>query len=160
MNKAIFILAVSFILAACMRPNLISTKDSGIYLRADFTYWEARPEFKFKLNKEKAISYLKSDIKYDGQPYQFVVADRAWSSNKNCGYANKANRVLKYNTWLKLDCSYDADKNSVTPIQKPFEFLPKGSGSYLFELKLTETQIPTHIRVSAIKSKQPNSKKI
>lgn len=152
--KFLSILVISLFLLACAQPKIIKEKDLGLYLRADFTYWEAKSDFRFKLNAEKGVQFLTPYIKYDGQPYQIVVADRAWSANKNCGFKNRTERALKYNEWVALDCNYDADKNSVTPIQKPFEFLPKGSGKYLFELKLGDAKQPTHIRVSAIKSKQ------
>lgn len=152
--RHLLVFIVSTFLFACAQPKVIQEQDLGMYLRADFTYWEARASYRFKLNVERGVEFLAPYIKYDGQPYQFVVADRAWSADRNCGFKNRSDRALKYNEWVALDCNYDAEKNSVTPIQKPFEFLPKGSGKYLFELKLGEANQPTHIRVSAMKSKQ------
>lgn len=156
--RHLLVFITSFFLFACAQPKVTQAQASGMYLRADFTYWEARTDYKFKLNVERGVEFLTPFIKYDGQPYQFVVADRGWSADKNCGFQNKSDRALKYNQWVALDCNYDAEKNSVTPIQKPFEFLPKGSGKYLFELKLNDANQPTHIRVSAMKSKQMNKK--
>lgn len=148
------ILITSLTTTACAQLQVKESTETDLYLRADFTYWEAKEDFKFVLNQEAGIKYLKQFIQYDGQPYQFVIADRGWSSDKNCGYANGKERVVKYNQWLALNCNYDRAKNAATPIQKPFELLPKGSGKYLFELKYAPgSNTPTHVRVSAIKSK-------
>lgn len=149
---------ISLILVACAQPKKAEIPVSELYLRADFTYWEARPAYKFKLNKERGVKFLTSFIKYDGQPYQIVIADRAWSADKNCGFAKRSDRELRYNEWIPLECNYDIEKNSVTPIQKPFKFLPKGSGKYLFELQLNGIGQPTHIRINGIKSKSVNKK--
>lgn len=152
--KLLFALLTAFILLACAQPKVKKAGDTTLYLRADFTYWEANPAFAFATSEQAEIQFLTADIVYDGNPYRLVVADKAWSANKNCGYANSANRVLSYGQWFELGCYYNAEKNSITPIQKPLEFTPLGSGKYLFELKLDAQGAPTHIRVSAIKSKK------
>lgn len=152
--RFISVILSSLLLGACAQPKVVKQIDTEFYLRADFTYWEANPAFAFKVNEQAGVRYVKTRIIYDGNPYQFIIADKAWTADKNCGYAEVSSRVLTYNNWLELDCSYDADKNAITPIQRPFEFTPIGTGDYLFELKTNEQGTPTHLRVSAIKSKK------
>lgn len=139
-------------LAGCSSTNnSVSNDDNDWYLRADFTYWQANKEFAFRYNNEQSVYYLTTEVKYDGQPYQFVIADRVWSANKNCGYTEPKSRKVTYNNWIAVNCNYSVEDNPVTPIQKPFEFLPKGSGKYLFELKVNQLGTPTHVRLSAVK---------
>ncbi len=152
--KIIYSLLLSLLISGCAQPKFKKEADVDLYLRADFTYWEANPAYKFKASQQAGISFAMADIIYDGNPYKFVIADKAWSENKNCGYLDSSNRQIIYNQWVELDCSYNADKNAVTPIQRPFELLPQGSGKYLFELKSNEQGAPTHLRVSAVKSKK------
>lgn len=151
--RYLFVLLMSLTLVACAQPKISKPQEPDLYLRGDFTYWEARPAFKFKMNEERGVKFLTSFIKYDGQPYKFLIADRAWSADKNCGFAKRSDRELRYNEWIELQCVYDKEKDSITPIQKPFKFLPRGNGKYLFELKLNDSGQPTHLRVNGIKSK-------
>lgn len=150
--KVLFMLIASLITTAC---SIMPKKDkpTDLYLRADFTYWEAKPEFKFKRNKDTGIQFLTADIKYDGNPYLLLVADKNWSENNNCGYKTGFTTELKPIEWTPLSCSYDYVKQSITPIQKPFKFDPKTSGRFLFELKSdVNTNVISHIRVSQIRA--------
>ncbi len=159
--RLFIIFTTVFLLVACTIPSMPraeNKKESPLFLKGEFTYWQALPEFAFKTNEEKGIKFLITDIKYDGNPYQIVIADRAWSADKNCGYTKPKLRTVVLNNWLELDCDYDNENDAVTPIQKPLEFDLKYSGRYLFELKLNEQGNPTHLRVSSLKSKSKTKK--
>jgi hypothetical protein len=149
-------LVVTGLLSACAGPRVAEQIDQGWYLRADFTYWEANPAFAFSLNQEASIMQLKNKVIYDGNPYQLVIADKGWSADKNCGYNSAKDRVITLNQWVNLQCHYDKATYIDTPIQRPFEFKPKHTGEYLFEVKLVNGA-PAQLRISAIQSKLSTS---
>ena len=149
--KKIIITMLIVMLSACASTSKTSS-DKALYLRADFTYWEAREEFKFKLNEESQIKYLTTNIKYDGNPYSFLIADKGWSENSNCGFTQTKFQRIKQAVWIPLNCSYDKEKNIATPILKPFKFNPKRNGKFQFEIKLDGQGKPAYLRVSEIKS--------
>lgn len=126
-----------------------SPKDmyADMYLRSEFTWWEARPEFKFKTIQESTNKQVTAKIEADGNPYHLKIADRAWSQNKNCGYNNVKDKVVTLDSWIELSCTYNFEKLNATPIQKPFEFKPTVSGTYKFSLKMT-LQGPSHLMIS------------
>ena len=145
------LIAIALTLSACASTSK-KDSDKTLYLRADFTYWEAREEFKFKLNEESQIKYLTANIKYDGNPYSLLIADKGWGENSNCGFTEVKYQKIKQAVWIPLNCNYDKEKNQATPILKPFKFNPKRNGKFQFEIKLDEQRTPTHLRVSEIKS--------
>lgn len=145
-------LVVTGLLSACAGPRVEKQMDDDWFLRADFTYWEANPAFAFSPNQDTSMMHLKNKVIYDGNPYQLVIADKGWSADKNCGYKSIQDRVIALNQWVNLQCHYDKAMYIDTPIQRPFEFKPKHTGEYLFEVKL-ENGAPTQLRISAIKSK-------
>lgn len=149
--KRIVLAALIALLSACASTSKMDNEKS-LYLRADFTYWEAREEFKFKLNEENQIKYLTANIKYDGNPYSLLIADKGWSENSNCGFTEVKYQTIKQAVWIPLNCNYDKEKNLATPILKPFKFNPKRNGKFQFEIKLDALGSPEYLRVSEIKS--------
>ena len=147
---SILVLTAVLALVGCASKNKTFEIDD-YFLRSQFTYWEAQERYKFKYNKDQNILFLKTKIQADGNPYHLVVADRAWSASNNCGYRNPEDKALKFNTWLLLECNYDYERNSATPIQTPIEFTPKLTGEYLFEVTLLNGK-PDQLRVNKIKT--------
>lgn len=119
----------------------------NLYLRSEFTWWEAKPEFKFNRIEDSTDKQITAKIEADGNPYHIKVADDAWSKDKNCGYKYKKDREMVLNKWLELECNYDFNKLNTTPIQKPFELKPVSTGEYKFKLRMT-TKGPSHIKVT------------
>lgn len=125
---------------------------SDMYLRSEFTWWEAKPEFKFSRVKNSTNKAIKAKIQADGSAYHIKIADKTWSKYRNCGYKNNVDRIIKLDKWLELECTYDFEKLNTTPIQKPFSLKPKKTGFYTFTLKMNQgkVQIPTHVMVNKV----------
>jgi hypothetical protein len=146
MKLLVFIVMI-LVLSGC--SSTPKDKYSDLYLRSEFTWWEAKPEFKFKTIKDSIDKSVTAKIEADGNSYHIKVADNQWSQDKNCGYKNPEDRVIELNKWIELECSYDFDKLSSTPIQKPLEIKPSKTSFYTFTLKMTVNG-PSHIKVERL----------
>lgn len=131
---------VAMILAACSSTN---NGDPNLYLRSEFTYWEAKEEYQFKQassrNKDvESYFVVESEIVADGNPYHLKIADKSWSKNNNCGYRSVESKDVILGEWIELQCDYDFEKEYMTPIQRPLDFLPKDTGKYRFTLRINQ----------------------
>jgi hypothetical protein len=144
--KILSMLVLVILLTSC-KSMYQQDKYSDLYLRSEFTWWEAKPEFKFVAIKDSTNKVVRTKIEADGSAYHIKVADKIWSKYKNCGYKNNADRIIKLDKWLELECTYDFDKLNTTPIQKPFQIKPTKDAFYTFTLKMTTTG-PSHIKIS------------
>lgn len=149
--KIILLLIIVTVLAACSS----TPKDmySDLYLRSEFTWWEAKPEFMFKTIEESTGKIVTTKIEADGNPYHIKVADMQWSKYKNCGYKNSEDRIVVLDKWIELDCTYDFEALNSTPIQKPLKLKPSQTGIYTFILKMTTTG-PSHIKINKVEETQ------
>jgi hypothetical protein len=149
--KILVVLASVILLSSC-KSIFQQDNASDMYLRSEFTWWEAKPEFKFSPIKDSTNKIIKTKIQADGNAYHIKIADKTWSKYRNCGYKNNADRIIKLDKWLELECTYDFEKLNTTPIQKPFSLKPNKTQVYTFTLKMTEgkVQIPTHVMVSKV----------
>lgn len=152
--KVLFLIAVTLVLTSCSSTS--KDKYSDLYLRSEFTWWEAKPEFKFKTIKDSTDKSVMAKIEADGSAYHIKVADNQWSQDKNCGYKHSKDRVIALDKWIELECSYDFEKLNSTPIQKPLELKPIETSFYTFTLKMTVNG-PSHIKVNRISA--PNISK-
>lgn len=149
--KVIIGLLIFFLLTACASKP--SDNYSDLYLRSEFTYWEAQKRFKFSSSNPDAIlanKVLIADVVADGNPYHLKVADKLWSKDKNCGFKLNGSSKLILNQWLELECHYDYNLLKTTPVVNPIKFEPRVSGKYKFELKMS-TNGPVALRVNQIK---------
>lgn len=149
-------LLITFIIAFTLLGCASSENDSygSLYLRSEFTYWQATDLYKFKQNEEKNALYLRALIKADGNPYHFKIADKKWSQDRNCGYSSITNKKVKLNQWVELECNYNYSKESTMPITRALEFDPIVSGEFVFELAINKDGRASKIRVSRIVTKK------
>ncbi|MDU0112213.1 hypothetical protein RT723_04210 [Psychrosphaera aquimarina] len=148
MKNMVLLILVSILMACSSKPKDMY---SDLYLRSEFTWWEAKSEYKFKPIADTTNKIVTTKIEADGNPYHIKVADKQWSKNKNCGYKKIEDRKVVLGKWLELDCTYDFEKLNSTPIQKPLELKPKETGYYTFILKMSTTG-PSHIQINKVES--------
>lgn len=104
---------------------------SNMYLRGIFNWWEAREAFKLTLDSDR-IYTATIELIADGQPYDFKVADNAWSMELNCGNEFGASE-LSLNRPRKLVCAADSVN---------LQFTPTETSLYQFIFDATDSQEP------------------
>ena len=145
--KVLLFVILTLVITACSSTS--KDKYSDLYLRSEFTWWEAKPEFRFETIKDSTDKSVTTKIVADGSAYHIKVADSQWSKDKNCGYKNSKDRAITLNKWIELECTYDFEKLNSTPIQQPLQLNPKNTGVYTFTLKMSING-PSHIKVERI----------
>lgn len=112
---------------------------SNMYLRGIFNWWEARESFKLTLTSENTYTAT-IELIADGQPYDFKVADNAWSMELNCGNEFGATE-LTLNKARKLICAADSVN---------LQFTPSETSQYQFIFDVSDSQQPliTIVKVS------------
>ena len=79
---------LAFLLTACssqvyvpapetIQPN-VKLFDRDMYLRGDFTLWDAEPHYKLG-TKQPGIYTVKAKFMTPGKVYEFKIADESWS---------------------------------------------------------------------------------
>lgn len=128
------------------------------YLRSEFTFWEAKDNYKFRLTNKDHDSYpniktyvLVTEILADGNPYHIKIADKEWSYDKNCGYESPTQTSLGLDTWLALNCSYDFKNDYITPIKTPIKFKPLKTAKYQFLFEINTVTNETKVKVEIYK---------
>ena len=61
----------------------------SLYLRGQFAWWDALPEYKVK-KVDSGLYRTEVELKADGQPYEFKFGDANWSSGTHGGYLSEA----------------------------------------------------------------------
>jgi len=111
---------------------------SSMYLRGTFTWFEVDEGFKLSaINKDEYAVVI--ELIADGQPYDFKVADDAWTMTLNCG-SGFGDKPLVLNKRRKLVCASDSLN---------LQFTPQETGLYQFVLDVSDNDSPklTVIRV-------------
>jgi hypothetical protein len=139
------LLMITILSACASKPK---DERTGLYLRSEFTWWEAQRAYEFKI-KPDGQSYLIATIVPDGNKYHLKIADKAWSADLNCGPTDVRDTELKLDEWLPLNCQYDAQKNKITPLNNAFTFKPKVAGEFKFSLKFANKK-PIKLLVSKV----------
>lgn len=110
-----------------------SNVDKNLYLRGDFTLWEAQSAY--KLSAQTANIYeAKVKLTNPDKTYEFKIADEAWSEGFNCGYKSEE---LDKN--LEIGIPVQANCNSV---YNYFRFTPYEAGWYQVSINFKNKRTP------------------
>lgn len=137
-------IAVSLqILAGCASSGSVdiftqqASKDySNMYLRGVFNWWEATDGFKLAPIAKDEYS-VTIELIADGQPYDFKVADNAWTMSLNCGNRFDG-EPMRLNNTVDLVCAADSLN---------LQFTPSETGMYTFTLDVSDNEEP-ELRIS------------
>ncbi len=133
--KRIITLAAVSLLTACssqiqmpdMSDVLPSQElDKTMYLRGDFTLWDAEPQYQFT---QVAPAIYQANVKFStpGKVYEFKIADADFSEGYNCGFSESYPEGQS----LVLGQPVTADCNT---IYNYFSFTPAIKGSYIVSI--------------------------
>ena len=126
------------LLSSC--ANHAQQDSTGIYLRSEFSWWEAQAKYEFKTFEDGKAKVV-AKIQNDGKPYNIKIADKAWSVGRNCGVSEGTNKEIKLNETRLLTCTSKKNNDRLMPLTNAFTFFPKKKGSYTFTLDLVQGQI-------------------
>jgi hypothetical protein len=139
--KKITTLAMALLLSACssqVRLNhengqltIVNTLDRAMYLRGDFTLWDAEPHYLLK-ETQPGVYTVKAKFMTPGKVYEFKLADADWSQGYNCGY--KVQGSLTLNKPTLADCN---------TVYNYFSFMPDKKGWYTITFNYTDGSAPT-----------------
>jgi len=109
-----------------------SPKDySNMYLRGVFNWWESGEDYKLQAIAIDEYS-VTIELIADGQPYDFKVADDAWTMTLNCGNRFGA-EPMDLNESVELVCASDSLN---------LQFTPSETGMYTFTLDVSDNDEP------------------
>ena len=105
--------------------------DKPMFLRGDFTLWDAEPQYKLTETKP-GIYTVRTKLMNVEKVYEFKIADKAWSKGYNCGFKTQGNLTL--NKPQIADCS---------TVYNYFNFSPKKQGWYTITFDYRNANLPT-----------------
>ena len=138
--KRILTLAIVGLLTACTSQVSINDVlpqqelDKTIYLRGDFTLWDAEPQYQFM---PVGGALYQAEVKFStpGKVYEFKIADADFSEGYNCGYSDSQPAGQK----LTLGQSVLADCNT---IYNYFSYTPAIKGTYIVSIDFSDYDEP------------------
>ncbi|MBH0004845.1 hypothetical protein [Pseudoalteromonas sp. SWYJZ12] len=138
--KRILTLAIAGLLTACTSQISINDVlpqqelDRTIYLRGDFTLWDAEPQYQFA---PVGPALYQAQVKFStpGKVYEFKIADVDFSEGYNCGYsdAQPAGQSLTLGQPAIADCN---------TIYNYFSFTPAIKGTYIVSIDYSDYDKP------------------
>ncbi len=138
--KRILTLAIAGLLTACTSQISINDVlpqqelDRTIYLRGDFTLWDAEPQYQFG---PVGPALYQAQVKFStsGKVYEFKIADADFSEGYNCGYsdAQPAGQSLTLGQPAIADCN---------TIYNYFSFTPAIKGTYIVSIDYSDYDKP------------------
>ncbi len=138
--KRILTLAIAGLLTACTSQISINDVlpqqelDRTIYLRGDFTLWDAEPLYQFA---PVGPALYQAQVKFStpGKVYEFKIADADFSEGYNCGYsdAQPAGQSLTLGQPAIADCN---------TIYNYFSFTPAIKGTYIVSIDYSDYDKP------------------
>jgi len=138
--KRILTLAIAGLLTACTSQISINDVlpqqelDRTIYLRGDFTLWDAEPQYQFA---PVGPALYQAQVKFStpGKVYEFKIADADFSEGYNCGYsdAQPAGQSLTLGQPAIADCN---------TIYNYFSFTPAIKGIYIVSIDYSDYDKP------------------
>ncbi|MBB1445036.1 hypothetical protein [Pseudoalteromonas sp. SG43-3] len=138
--KRILTLAIAGLLTACTSQISINDVlpqqelDRTIYLRGDFTLWDAEPQYQFA---PVGPALYQAQVKFStpGKVYEFKIADADFSEGYNCGYSDAQPEGQS----LTLGRPAIADCNT---IYNYFSFTPAIKGTYIVSIEYSDYDKP------------------
>ncbi|WP_282131634.1 hypothetical protein [Pseudoalteromonas aliena] len=138
--KRILTLALAGLLTACTSQISINDVlpqqelDKTIYLRGDFTLWDAEPQYQFA---PVGPALYQAQVKFStpGKVYEFKIADADFSEGYNCGYSDSqpAGQSLTLGQPAIADCN---------TIYNYFSFTPAIKGTYIVSIDYSDYDKP------------------
>ncbi|GAB0111935.1 MULTISPECIES: hypothetical protein [Pseudoalteromonas] len=138
--KRILTLAIAGLLTACTSQISINDVlpqqelDRTIYLRGDFTLWDAEPQYQFA---PVGPALYQAQVKFStpGKVYEFKIADADFSEGYNCGYSDSqpAGQSLTLGQPAIADCN---------TIYNYFSFTPAIKGTYIVSIDYSDYDKP------------------
>ena len=138
--KRILTLAIAGLLTACTSQISINDVlpqqelDRTIYLRGDFTLWDAEHQYQFA---PVGPALYQAQVKFStpGKVYEFKIADVDFSEGYNCGYsdAQPAGQSLTLGQPAIADCN---------TIYNYFSFTPAIKGTYIVSIDYSDYDKP------------------
>ncbi len=138
--KRILTLAIAGLLTACTSQISINDVlpqqelDRTIYLRGDFTLWDAEPQYQFA---PVGPALYQAQVKFStpGKVYEFKIADVDFSEGYNCGYsdAQPAGQSLILGQPAIADCN---------TIYNYFSYTPAIKGTYIVSIDYSDYDEP------------------
>jgi len=138
--KRILTLAIAGLLTACTSQISINDVlpqqelDRTIYLRGDFTLWDAEPQYQFAA---VGPALYQAQVKFStpGKVYEFKIADADFSEGYNCGYSDSqpAGQSLTLGQPAIADCN---------TIYNYFSFTPAIKGTYIVSIDYSDYDKP------------------
>lgn len=137
----------SLLTSACVSHQ--QKEGTGFFLRSEFSWWEAKREYEFKPTSEnQAVIFV--DLQNDGKPYHLKIADKAWSSAKNCGVYNGKSNTIKLDETVKLTCPILTKEEMLMPLVGAIKFTPPLNTKYRFTVHM-ESNKPVSLNIQLIK---------
>ncbi|WP_338365518.1 hypothetical protein [uncultured Pseudoalteromonas sp.] len=138
--KRILTLAIAGLLTACTSQVSINDVlpqqelDKTVYLRGDFTLWDAEPQYQFM---PVGGALYQAEVKFStpGKVYEFKIADADFSEGYNCGYSDAQPTGQK----LTLGQPVLADCNT---IYNYFSYSPAIKGTYIVSIDYSDYDEP------------------
>ena len=108
--------------------------DRTMYLRGDFTLWDAEPQYQFK---QVGPALYQAQVRFStpGKVYEFKIADADFSEGLNCGYSDSQPSGQS----LTLGQSTRADCNT---IYNYFSYTPAIKGTYIDSIDFSDYDEP------------------
>ena len=138
--KRILTLAIAGLLTACTSQVSINDVlpqqelDKTVYLRCDFTLWDAEPQYQFM---PVGGALYQAEVKFStpGKVYEFKIADADFSEGYNCGYsdAQPAGQKLTLGQPVLADCN---------TIYNYFSYSPAIKGTYIVSIDYSDYDKP------------------
>ncbi|NOU51376.1 hypothetical protein HG263_12635 [Pseudoalteromonas sp. JBTF-M23] len=138
--KKLTLAVLALLLSACSSQVSLSNGTSGtsisqtlertMYLRGDFTLWDAEPHYILK-PQGAGVYTVKAKFMTPGKVYEFKIADEQWSKGYNCGY--KVQGILKLGQPQLADCN---------SIYNYFSFVPSKKGWYVIAFDYSDSRAP------------------
>lgn len=126
------------LLTACSTKPVTPEQEyfADLYLRSEFTWWQALEENKLIVNEQSAHLELTFKVIVDGNPYHLKIADKNWSQNKNCGFISNQQKHITLGQWMPINCNFNGDISE--PLLGAFVLKPQVSGEYKIQLSLQQ----------------------
>ncbi|TMP15592.1 hypothetical protein [Pseudoalteromonas sp. S2893] len=138
--KRILTLAIAGLLTACTSQVSINDVlpqqelDKTVYLRGDFTLWDAEPQYQFM---PVGGALYQAEVKFStpGKVYEFKIADADFSEGYNCGYSDTqpAGQKLTLGQRVLADCN---------TIYNYFSYSPAIKGTYIVSIDYSDYDKP------------------
>ena len=129
MKKKMTLMTLLLLTSSCASHK--NNEATGFFLRSEFSWWEAKRVYEFKVTSENRAE-VNVELQNDGNPYHLKVADKAWSSGKNCGVYNGKSNSIKLGEVTQLTCPILSKEEMLMPLAGAIKFTPTINTKYKF----------------------------